>query len=228
MDHEMMAGPSGTFVGHLIPGIAFTIWGLWWLAESLLTPRVPGEAVERSIVPSSLKIIAVVIALPLEMPNSGWDPMDWVMGWHHITGYAAIALSGVVDFAARRGRLTKEATYPALAAAMFVGAILFFGHGNAPGVEGTAHSILTLSFVSVGIFAIVEAALPGRGLEWFRTGAMIALGCWLSITAWILFRSGWDMADHAREGQVWLALVWMLMVVAIGVTTAKALRTRPA
>jgi hypothetical protein len=227
VDHEMMAGPSGTFVGHLVPGVVFTVWGLWWLWElvSSRRPRQPGEPVERTLFPPALKILAVLVALPLEMPNAGWRPMDWVMGWHHITGYMGFGLSGLVDLAARRGLLSHKATYIALAGAAFNGAILFYGHGNAPGVEGSAHDILMMMFFAVGIFTLLEMAAPRWRLEWFRIGSMIGLGAWLSITAWILFRSGWDLQDHVREAHVWLRFSWMIMVVAT-MTTLASIRVR--
>lgn len=225
MDHDLVGGASGTFIGHLIPGLVFTIWGLWWLWELVGSgrARTAGEPVERTIFPTSLKIIAVVVALPLELPNSGWEPMDWVMGWHHITGYIGFALSGLVDIAARRGLLSARATYLALAGAAFNGAILFYGHGNDPGVEGVVHSILMLMFFSVGIFLVLETALPEWKLEWFRIGSMIGLGLWLTTASWILFRSGWDLGDHVREGHVWLRFSWMIMSVA-ALTTACSIR----
>ena len=227
MEHDVVGGASGTFIGHLIPGVVFTIWGLWWLWELVGSGRArePGEPVERTIFPTSLKITAFLVALPLELPNSGWEPMDWIMGWHHITGYMGFALSGVVDLAARRGLLSHRATYLALAAACFNGALLFYGHGNEPGVEGVAHTILMMMFISVGVFLILEVALPEWRLEWFRIGAMIGLGGWLTLSSWILFQSGWDLGDHAREGHVWLRLSWMLMAIAT-VTTMASIRVR--
>ena len=225
MEHDIVGGPSGTFVGHLIPGLVFLIWGLWWWWELVGSGRARevGEPVERTLFPTSLKIMAVLIALPLELPNSGWEPMDWIMGWHHITGYIGFALSGVVDLAARRGLLSYRATYLALAGAAINGAILFYGHGNDPGVEGVVHSILMLMFFAVGVSLILEIAAPSWRLEWFRIGSMIALGGWLSLSAWILFRSGWDLGDHVREGHVWLRFSWMVMVIAT-VTTLGSIR----
>lgn len=222
-----MGGPSGTFIGHLIPGIVFTVWGLWWLWELVGSgrPRSPDEPVERTLIPPGFKILAVVIALPLELPNAGWEPMDWVMGWHHITGYMAFALSGLVDLAARRGLVSARATYLGLAGAAFIGAILFYGHGNDPGVEGTAHSILMMMFFAVGIFSILETAAPTWRFEWFRIASMIGLGAWLTTTAWILFRSGWDLSDHVRDGHVWLRFSWIIMAVAT-VTTLASIRMR--
>lgn len=220
-----MAGPSGTFIGHLIPGIVFTAWGLWWLWELVGSGRARevGEPVERTLFPTTVKILALLIAIPVEIPNAGWRPMDWVMGWHHITVYIGFALSGLVDLAARRRLLSARATHIALSGAVFSGAILFYGHGNAPGVESTSHDILTMMFVSVGVFSLLESAAPSWRLEWFRIGSMIGLGVWLSITAWILFRSGWDMQDHVRAGHVWLRFAWMIMTVATITTLASIL-----
>lgn len=62
----MMAGPSGTFVGHLTPGIVFTIWGLSWLWELVGSDRPRGVAdlVQRTLFTALLKIVAALIVLP--------------------------------------------------------------------------------------------------------------------------------------------------------------------
>lgn len=217
VDHALISGPSGSFAGHLLPGLAFATWGLWWLWEiaGSRRPRESGEPLERSLLPPVAKILAVMVALPLEMPNAGWLAMDWVMGWHHITGYLGFGLSGLVDLAARRRLLSSRATHIALAAACFNAAILFYGHQSVAGVESVAHEVLLMLFVGVGVFSLLEIAAPSWRFEWFRIGSMIALGAWEVITGWILFRSGWDLQDHVREAHVWLRLSWMIIAVAI-------------
>lgn len=61
-----MAGPSGTFVGHLTPGIGFAIWGLPWLGELVGPDRPWGVAdpAEPALLTASLKIVVALIALP--------------------------------------------------------------------------------------------------------------------------------------------------------------------
>ncbi len=224
-----MAGPAGTLIGHIGPGAAFMILGFWWLWE-LVGParaRVQGEPVERTLFPTVLKILGVFVAVPIEMPNSGWYPMDWVMGWHHITMYLAFGGSALVDLAARRELLSARATHFGLAGAALIGALLFYGHGIDPGVEGTAHAIVAMLFLSVTLFTILEVVAPSWGLEWFRIGSMIALGAWMAITGWMLFRSGWDLHDHVRVGHVWLRLAWTLMAVSL-VTTLGSIRVNRA
>src|SRR5690606_5482685 len=211
--------PSGTFVGHLLPGIAFMIWGVWWLFELLRDGPAEADApVERSLFPPVVKMLLLPAAVWLEMPNSGWEPMDAVMGWHHATGYVGFGLSGVVDILARRGMLSARATYLALAAATLNAAVLFYGHGNSAGVEAVMHDFLMLTFMAVGVFALLEIAAPSWPFQWFRAGSMLALGGWLTLTAWILFRSGWDLADHVREGWAYVSYSWLVMAVATLVT----------
>ena len=81
-------------------------------------------------------------------------------------------------------------------------------------------------FFGVGIFALLEVIAPNARIEWFRIASMIGLGAWLSIIAWILFRSGWDMHDHVREGHVWLRFSWMIMTVAALTTVASVRAAR--
>jgi len=215
MDHEMMmGGPSGTFIGHFGPGLVFIVLGLWWIIEmSLNGARKENDPIERTIYLPLIKIFALFVGGFFEIPNSTWFPMDWVMGWHHTTVYMAFALSGVVDLLARKEILSQRTTYVAFAGACLIGALLFFGHGIGPGVEGTCHTIVMLLFFIVGLFTIIEAIKPSWNLEWFRFGAMISLGVWFCITAWLLYLSGWDLYDHVREAQVWLLFSWMILAV---------------
>jgi hypothetical protein len=214
---------SGTFEGHLLPGIAFILWGSWWLIEIVRAGgKAPvGASVEQSLIPPIVKIVLAPLAVVLEMPNEGWEPMDAVMGWHHATAYVGFGLSGVVDVFARRGLLSARATHLALAAAAFNGAFLFYGHGNGPGTEAVAHSLLVVGFTSVGAFALLRTAVPSWPFEWLLTGSMLGLGAWWCVTAWILFRSGWDPADPVREGWVYVSYAWTIMGVAILLTCAR-------
>lgn len=211
----MMGGPSGTFFGHFGPGLVFIALGLWWIIEmSLNGARKDNDPIERTIFLPIIKICALFVGGFFEIPNSSWYPMDWVMGWHHTTVYMAFALSGVVDLLARREILSQRATHFAFAGASLIGALLFYGHGIGPGVEGICHTIVMILFFIVGLFTLLEVIKPSWNLEWFRFGAMISLGVWFCITAWLLYLSGWDLYDHVREAQVWLLFSWMTIAVA--------------
>lgn len=211
---EMMAGPSGTFNGHFIPGLIFIFLALWWLADTLIKgPHRLNEPLERTIYVPIIKFLVLPFAFIFEVPNSTWYPMDWVMGWHHFTTYIAFALSGVVDLLAIRKILTARSTYLAFGGACLIGALLFFGHGTDPGVEGTTHSIVMMLFALIGFFSIIEPLKPGLNLKWYRIGSTLSLGVWMCIIAWIHFKSGWDLHDHVRVAHVWLRFSWMILAV---------------
>ncbi len=224
MNHDIMIGPSGTFIGHFGPGIVFIALGLWWIGELIFKgPKNPGEPIERSLIIPVLKLFSLLIGGSLEMPNSGWLPMDWVMGWHHITVYFAFALSGIVDIMARKEILSARATHLAFAGASLIGALLFFGHGIGPGVEGIAHTIVMIMFFSISFFIILELVKPDWHFEWYRIAAMIGLGIWMCTTAWMLFMSGWDLHDHISEAHVWLRFSWVILFITTFSTSASIL-----
>lgn len=214
MAGEMITGPSGTFIGHFGPGLVFLALGLWWITEMILKgSKNENQPIERSVILPYLKITALFVGGYFEIPNNGWFPMDWVMGWHHTTVYIAFALSGIVDLLNRKEILTRQATYFAFSGACLIGSLLFFGHGIGPGVEGICHTIVMLLFFMIGFFTVLEAIKPSWGFEWFRFGAIISLGVWFCITAILLYLSGWDLYDHVREAQVWLLFSWMILAV---------------
>ncbi len=215
MHHEMMAGPSGTFIGHLIPGLALIAIGLWWVSEMYFKgPYGKNDSIERSLVFPILKILLLPVALFLEMPSDDWYLMDWAMGWHHITIYMAFALSGIVDLLARKDILSSRATYFAFAGANLIGVLLFYGHGTGPGVEGTCHSIIVFLFFVISLFTLIEFMKPEWNFAWYRIGALLGLGVWMCISAFLIFKMGWDLHDHVREAFVWLNFSWMILGVA--------------
>ena len=130
------------------------------------------------------------------------------MNWQHVTMYSVFGLSGVVEFMARAGRVSTQATFVAYAAAMANAGFLFWGHSSHGGVEGTIHSLLALVFFSTAALALVETVRPSGGLVWGRIGAQLLLGAWFVVGAWIIFRSGWDLADPVRLGWTYTAFSW--------------------
>jgi hypothetical protein len=231
MEHDMgaMAAPSGTFLGHLLPGLAFLALGMVWLVEVVRSRgvRSAGQPLESGTLTPWAKILTLFVGGWVEMPNSGWYPADYVMGWHHITIYMGFALSGVVDLLHRRGGLSARATYLAFGGACLNGAFLFFGHGNHGGVESTAHLLLATQFAACGALAAAEGLWPGRDLHWFRTGSMLILGGWFVSIAWLLFRSGWDLADPVRVGWVYPMFSWVVLGVAAVLVVLSVRRPTP-
>lgn len=216
MQHHVVV--TGTFAGHVLPGSLFVLWALLWLAEAARLPAPEGDAaLERSSLLPTLKVVLPLVGVWLEMPNRGWFPEDAMMAWQHIAMYLAFVLSGIVDLLVARGRLSFRAGYAAYAAALLNAGLLFWGHGRHGGVPGVAHSLLSIAFFAAAFFPLVELVRPSWGASWFRFGSLLALGSWFLVIAWILYRSGWDMADPVREG--WTYLLFSGTAMAAGVVT---------
>ena len=188
--HAAHAVASGTIQGHVAPALLFSFWGLWWAVELLAGKRAAG--------------------------GHGWYPMDQVMGWSHITIYMGFALSGAVDLLHRWDRVGAAATHAALAGATLNAAFLLALHGNHAGVENAGHALLALGYGVCGAAALWEAVRPRPGVRWVRVGAMLVVGCWWGVLAWVLYRSGWSLDDPIRVLWMYPLFAWT----ALGVATA--------
>lgn len=204
-DHELQAvheaaTASGTYPGHILGGLLLLIWGLWWLVEAVRHRRhgTSPRALEGTWLVPILKLMVVPLVVWLEMPGSGWYPMDRVMGWVHIWIYVGFGFSGMVDILHRLGRLSPQATRLAFAGAALNTAFLLGTHGNHLAVEYAAHLLLAATFGALGLVALAEGLGPRMGLHWLRIWAIMTVGAWLVMTGWILFRAGWDLQDGIR------------------------------
>ncbi|MGD2045081.1 MAG: DUF716 domain-containing protein [Gemmatimonadota bacterium] len=201
---------AGTFWGHALPGSLLILWALYWVGEAILggDEVAPGRTLESGLVLPIVKIVLAVVGVFIEIPGDGWYPQDVMMNWQHVTMYSVFGLSGIVDLLARRGLVSGRATYVAYAAAMANAGFLFWGHSSHGGVEGIIHAVLALVFFAVAALAVVEILKPSEGMVWGRIGAQLLLGSWFIVGAWIIYRSGWDLADPVREGWTYTVFSW--------------------
>lgn len=209
--HAMHAeAVAGTFGGHALPGSLFIVWALYWIGQSVARggAAAPGRTLESGVVLPIVKVVLTAVGVWIEIPGQGWYPQDVMMNWQHVTMYSVFGLSGAVDLLARRGLLSAQATYATYAAAMTNAGFLFWGHSSHGGVEGIVHAVLALVFFAVAALALVELVRPSPGLAWGRVGTQIALGSWFIVGAWIIYRSGWDLADPVREGWTYIMFSW--------------------
>lgn len=206
----------GTFAGHVLPGSLFVVWALYWVVEDVVRGDDPGRdrPLEAGGFVPAMKVVIPLVGVWVEIPGSGWPPgRGWppvaiLLNWQHVTMYTAFCLSGVVDLLVRRGIMSSKASYLAFAGAALNAGLLFWGHGRHGGVPGVVHSLLAILFLAVACFAVAEMARPSSVLAWLRRGALLALGGWFIVVAWILYRSGWDMADPVREGWSYMLFSW--------------------
>jgi hypothetical protein len=213
--HELLH-VGGTFGGHVLPGAMLSVWALVWAAQALGRGQAePAPTLERGWVVPLLKVALPLVGVWVEIPGRGWDPADVMANWQHVTMYGAFALSGGVDLLARSGRLSPAATYLAYAGAHANAGFLFWGHAGGAGVPHTVHRLLVLAFALASSVALLEAARPGKVVQWTRIGTLLLVGVWFMVAAWILYRSGWDLADPVREGWSYLAFSWSALAVAV-------------
>lgn len=226
MDHMQHAVEvSGTFWGHALPGSLFLLWAFYWLGLAVRDSgavRTVGT-LEPGLAFPVIKIVLAFAGVVIEIPGEGWYPHDVMMNWQHVTMYSIFGLSGVVDVLARRGLLAPESTRVAYAAAMGNAGFLFWGHSMHGGVEGLIHTIVALIFFAVAVVAIIETVRPSAGLVWGRIGAQLMLGSWFIVGAWIIYRSGWDLADPVREGWTYTAFSCTAAVASVAALAVRLL-----
>lgn len=221
---------SATFVGHLLPGSMFIAWALYWAIQTIVRGGdiVPSRSLERTVSMPVVKIVLAGIGVVTEIPGEGWYPQDVVMSWEHVTMYAAVGLTGIVDLLALRRLLPQGWTFAAYSAAIANAGFLFWGHSTHGGVEGLVHSILALVFFATSAIGLMEAFRPSAGLRWGRIGAQLALGAWFIVGAWIIYLSGWNLADPVREFWTYMVFSWTAMgigTVVLGLRLAEGTRS---
>ncbi len=209
---QMMAGGSGTYFGHWGPGLGIFALALFWLwFDRGAVRRGADQPIQTGWLVPLAKIGISSFGLYMELPGRTWYPMDFMMGWQHMTVHAAIIGSGVVDILHMRGRLPARTTYMGIAVMLFAGTAIFLGHHNHDGMSDTAHFLLAVTFGVAGVLTLVEGWNPGLPVRSIRRIAVATVGVWLIVIAWIIFRSGWDPESPLSEGWVWTLYAWSWM-----------------
>lgn len=206
---------TGTLTGHLYFGVLFAAWAIVWIVEELARPVHGPAPLERGRILPGLKIVLPLGAIWFELPNRGWDPDDFMMGWAHIAAYFPFVISGAVDLLAHRGALGARAGFIAYALAHWNAAFVFWGHDNHGGVPAAAHLLLVLALSTAGAFGVFEYLKPGRLVAWFRRATLLGAGTWLCMLTWVLYLSEWDMADPIRESWVYVLFSWNAIALAV-------------
>lgn len=226
----------GAFLGHVVPGSFFIVWGTWWavclyhyylracVARKQFTGRawwrVPfGSARVRNIPFEPL----VMVLLPLcgilgelwlghesyrkLFADNGMFFMDNLNDWQHSTMYAAFMTAGLVDLAAHYLGAPALVEKAYLLLAFLVQGTLLVFHLKGPDVEIMVHLILALQ-VFATVFAIMgEIASPHSIIvASLRPAITILQGVWWIQTAYIMYR-GVPMWDPDYMGSVMMVPV---------------------
>ena len=227
MDHAAMAVTAAdlhsTFEGHVLPGSMFILWAIIWMVQRLTQGEDLARArtLEAGLLLPVLKVALPLVGVWVEIPRPNWGPTATLMSLQHVTMYSAFALTGVVDLLARRNLLPGASTYIGFAIAQTLAGFLFWGHAIHGGVDGVVHRILASVFFLVAGIAVVEAIRPSLGLGWLRIGTQLVLGGWFILGAWVLYLSGWELANPVNEGRSSMIFAWLVMLVSVAVISAR-------
>jgi hypothetical protein len=231
-DHAMMSATeaTGDLIGHLAPGLGLLLWAIVWLMdEHRRRHDRHGAQTPSALEPwrwvGMCKLLVAPIAIFAHLPTPDtWSDGSIAMAWQHAFMFAPIGLTGVVDLAARARRLPPRATFAACALARALAALLLLGHGNPPGVEKTAHQLLAIAFLTAAFGAALEALGAPPASRWLRMGGVLTAAIWMLVISWVLFLSGWDLADHVNV--MWTVTLFSGSVTGSGILLAlTALRT---
>ncbi|GAB4813862.1 hypothetical protein N2152v2_000908 [Parachlorella kessleri] len=164
----------GAFLGHVVPGTFFIVWGTWWMVAGFQfylvslankqsfksrswyrwpwAPRViqqlPLEPIVKVVLPS-LGILGELWAghesYRQLLADNGTFQVDNLNDWQHSTMYLAFVTSGVVDLLGHfTQRLPAGTEHGFLSLAFVVQLLLLVFHLKGPGIEIMVHLILAL------------------------------------------------------------------------------------
>lgn len=229
--HEGHAELTGTFLGHIAPGVILTVWGLWWLwsvsrhleglapLASSQGPAGRGAWPVRtsfSVHESWAKILVALGAAIGDLWWASWRLTDTsVMNYQHATAYLGLALAGASDLLARRGKLPSYVPQLLLAGALVHAGFQFYAHGNHLPVSDSVHRLVIAVFVLQAGATLLELAYRHPAFSVVRAYAMLLQGAWFFQIAWMLYRSGWDLSNAYHVMRVYLFFTWHLMGVLV-------------
>ncbi|XP_028928755.1 transmembrane epididymal protein 1A-like [Ornithorhynchus anatinus] len=198
-----------TFIGHLLPGTIFLLFGLYYAklvslallrGQKLLflpfPPRSQGSWLQRLPAEGALKVIGCTTGILGEFfypPGANrlallnWDdparPFLYHNSWQHVTMYGFFLASGLVDLVSQtwlaRRRLRLEQAV--LTLAFHVLLLLLLSHSQGKNVlETRVHTLLLLPVFLLALVLTIEQWAPDQPQLWVaKTWMLLVLGSWM-------------------------------------------------
>lgn len=223
----MQFPPTGSFLGHMLPGVLFIVWAGAWVVGLIGRRYSDGpQAMEVYALVRGGKILLPLSGILAELAmDGGWMVGAGLNNFQHATMYAGFSLSGVFDWLEARGRLDAGATHVAFAVACAISGLLFAVHPAHGDMPAAMHAFLVLIFFALGAVALWEASGSGAADGvWIRTGLMILLGTWFIQIAYSIYVVGIDPTDTLGRGRAHLLLAWHVLAITTGMLALRSLR----
>lgn len=209
----------GGYLGHILPGVFFIIWGVWWMIATFNTylrcasarkgfvsrpwylaffgptwlRTIPLEPLIKVILPS------IGILGELWLGHSSWMTLlgadgkfvvDNINVWQHAAMYLAFVVSGAVDMLGHFAGLPSGAERGFLGLAFLIEGLLLAFHLKGPEIEVTMHLIVALLvFATVASIAVEAAAPRSLMVATVRPAVTVLQGVWWIQMAYMMFLS---------------------------------------
>ncbi|XP_037088076.1 transmembrane protein 45B-like [Pollicipes pollicipes] len=241
----------GTLLGHVLPGVAFLLTGLWWtynIFERYFQTRQAPRQFQASLsfpirrgsrVPwDCLILLGLMVVGIIGEIVTGWRDGRLVeMGnGQHATMYMCFALAAAAEAARRTGVGLVPGLEHAICAMAFVAEALLFafhGHGTSD-MEMLVHHLLLYVVLGSAAATLAEltcrrSVLPALARCFFT----LLQGTWFIQVGFILFPPagwhGWDVNSYRQQKLATAAFVWHWTGVLVAMATMGTLlrlRTR--
>uniref|UniRef100_A0A8C6XG15 Transmembrane protein 45B n=1 Tax=Naja naja TaxID=35670 RepID=A0A8C6XG15_NAJNA len=224
----------GQFMGHVLPGIFFTLFGLWWSVKYSLKhisrTQKKNSYIQRNfkhveITEGAVKVVLGLVGILGEqfVPDGPHfylyrgQPRSWVklMNWQHSTMYLFLLISGAVDI------ITYSTTLMPLGMdrfmlgiALFVEGFVFHYHISLrPMLDQHIHAmLLTAIFAAVATCFIQVFVHDNVILDLFLVCLALLHGTWLWQIGFVLYppwgEPEWDLNDHSNLMFISMCFCW--------------------
>lgn len=209
----------GAFLGHIVPGAFFILWGTWWLVATFHF-YIQAAAARRGFASRAwypvffgpgwlrrvpleplIKIILPFIGIngELWLGHESWRTLnapdgrfvvDNINDWQHSAMYASFMAAGAVDLLGHYAGAPPGTDRAFLGLAYLSQFLLLVFHLKGPPIEIMVHLILALQVAATVVAIGVEAAAPGSVVvASLRPALTVLQGVWWVQTAYILYVS---------------------------------------
>ncbi|RWS24978.1 transmembrane protein 45B-like protein [Leptotrombidium deliense] len=226
----------GSFLGHIVPGTFFIIFGLRWLYLTIdryfkliskhhyskavtyrctatfpfsCCPNKPGEGY--------LKIISCAIGMTAEIVTAFDNGKFTSMGnTQHSTMYFFFGLNGVVDVLLFYGMPVPQGSdYLTMALACFIEGLLFYFHLHGRTMlDILVHQLLLVAIIASFFACLIEWKYRNNVLSiLFRSSAALLQGTWFYQVGFILYNpipgaEKWEPENHSQIMLVTAIFCW--------------------
>jgi hypothetical protein len=177
----------GAWLGHVVPGTFFVLWGLWWTVatfDSYIKACAANKRFESRawykvfFGPAWLRQVPLEPLIKVILPFFGalgelWLGhesyralktadgkflVDNINDWQHSCMYLSFMLSGVIDLVGHYGSLPKDTEHSFLSLAFISQGLLLVFHLKGPSIEIIVHLILVIQIFATFVALMVEGA----------------------------------------------------------------------